>query len=276
MSVVVQLTNPEVYTNVYTASTIPTNKSLILTNNTSHPLFVVQAISQPLPSQDGFPVYVGQTVLVQGNTDPIWVKGGVGPLVVQDYSDTIIPFSSIDPRVYSGTQGLTIQPFTEANCKNGVQFETSSYLPSLGAGLSTFAIFKTSSKFALLKNRQISYTGKGVTADVFINPTYTGGTSVPSFNLRLDAFAQTATVQILTGMTVTANGTQIAASTVGIGTAGQGSNTVGTFSGFGQQGVERVIPLNTTLLLRITNRDTAACELSTYATWYEGPLSVTI
>lgn len=276
MSVVITLNNPSIYSNVYTLSGFSQNKSIILTNHTSNTLFIEQSSTQPSSSEGGFPVYSKQTVLIQGTNQGIWIKGGLGPVVVQDYTDTIIPFNSIDPRVYAGTQGLTIQPFTEANCKNGVQFETSSYLASLGANQSTYAIFRTTSKFALLKNRQISYTGKGVTADVFINPTFTGGTTLPAYNLRLDSFAQAQTVQILSGITLGSLGTQIAASTVGIGTAGQGSNTVGTFSGFGQQGIERVIPPNTTLLLRITNRDTVACELSTYATWYEGPLSVTI
>ncbi|MGL5012977.1 MAG: hypothetical protein ACRC6V_01645 [Bacteroidales bacterium] len=273
---VVSIPSTTSYFNVYNLSGYASTKSLILTNNTSSAILVIQASTPPLATTDAFPLYLGQTILVQGTSDPIWVKGGSGPLVVQDYSDTIIPFSSIDPRVYAGTQAITMQPFAEANCKNGVQFEVSSYAASVAGGATTNAILISGSKPVLLKSRQISFTGTGVTADVFINPVYSGGSTVPIYNMRLDGLAVATTVQVIGGVTVSNTGTLVAAPTYGIGTSSQGSNTSGTFSGAGVTGVERVIPPNTTLLLRITNRNSSACQISTYATWYEGALSVTM
>lgn len=273
---VVSIPSTTSYFNIYTLSGYASTKSLILTNNSSSAIFVMQSATEPAISDKSFPLYCGQTILVQGNTGPIWVKGRKGPLVVQDYTDTIIPFNSIDPRVYAGTQALTMQPFAEANCKNGVQFELSSYTASVAAGATTNAIFKSGSKPVLLKSRQISFTGTGITADVYTNPVYSGGTPTPIYNMRLDGLAIATTVEVIGGVTVSNTGTLVAAPTYGIGTSSQGSNTSGTFSGVGFTGVERVIPANSTLLLRITNRDSTACQIATYATWYEGSLSVTI
>lgn len=93
---VVSIPSPFTYTNLYTLSGFDAGTSLIVTNNTSTPIFLVQASSPPLANSDQYPLLSGQTVLVHANADPIWVRGGTGPVLVQTMMETITPFQSVD------------------------------------------------------------------------------------------------------------------------------------------------------------------------------------
>lgn len=70
------------YYNLYTLSSIATGSSLVVQNNTSSPLFVVQQASQPT-GEVGTVVEVGESILAHGNADTIWIKGNAGPVIVQ-------------------------------------------------------------------------------------------------------------------------------------------------------------------------------------------------
>lgn len=94
--VVVNLPSSVTYTNLYTLSGFDAGTSLILTNNTSSPAFIVQASVPPLASSDQYPLLPGQTVLAHANENPIWIRGGTGPFVVQSLLDTITPYTGVD------------------------------------------------------------------------------------------------------------------------------------------------------------------------------------
>ena len=272
---VVSIPSTASYFNLYTLSGFASTKSLILTNNTSSVITVTQASSPPLATTDAFPLYVGQTILIQGNTDIIWVKGASGPLVVQDYTDTIVPFNSIDPRVYAGTQALTTQSFIEANCKNGVQYELATYEPNFLTGTTRDFIVITGDKPVLVKNRLYSFTGDVLTTAIYKNPVYTGGTSVPYYNLS-DINPVVGQAVLLAGVTVTSVGVQISPTYTLLGEVLQGGNAVGhTDAESGTEGLERALAPNTTYLYRTSNIG-ITCKIATKSTWYEGLLSVTI
>lgn len=93
---VVSIPSPFTYTNLYTLSGFAAGTSLIVTNNTSTPIFLVQASSPPLANSDQYPLLSGQTVLVHANANPIWVRGGTGPVLVQKVTETITPFTGVD------------------------------------------------------------------------------------------------------------------------------------------------------------------------------------
>lgn len=168
--------------------------------------------------------------------------------------------------LFTGTRAITSQTYIEANVKNGLQFEFSSLNTSLAAGASQSAIFLTGNKTVIIKSREIQYTGQGISAQVFEGTTYTGGTAGTIFNLNRINTA-TSTAQIISGVTVTLQGTAISATTYGVGSIGNGQTSVGSFT---VQGIERILKPNTAYLLQITNLDTVACKIATYATWYEG------
>lgn len=70
------------YYDLYTLSSFTAGTSLVVQNNTSSPLFVVQQASQPT-GEVGTVVEVGENILAHGNADTIWIKGGSGPVIVQ-------------------------------------------------------------------------------------------------------------------------------------------------------------------------------------------------
>lgn len=94
--VVVELPSNISYSNLYTLTGFDAGSSLILTNNTSSPAFIVQALTPPLASSDQYPLLSGQTVLVHSTNDPIWIRGGTGPFLVQKVTETITPFTGVD------------------------------------------------------------------------------------------------------------------------------------------------------------------------------------
>ena len=94
--IVLNLPSNITYSNLYTLSGFPAGTSLIVTNNTSSPAFIVQASVPPLASSDQYPLLPGQTVLVHATGDPVWVRGGTGPFIVQKVTETITPFMGVD------------------------------------------------------------------------------------------------------------------------------------------------------------------------------------
>lgn len=273
---VVSIPSNTSYFNIYTLSGYASTKSLILTNNTSSPILVLQASTPPLATTDAFPLYIGQTILIQGNTDPIWVKGNTGPLVVQDYADTIVPFNSIDPRVYAGTQALTTQSFIEANCKNGVQYELGTYDAAFLVGSNRDFIVLTGALPILVKARLFSFTGDEISTTIYQNPTYTGGTPTPYFNLST-INPVTGLATILAAPTVTGVGTQRSPTYRLLGNLPQTGQAVQTTDATGgTPELERVLAPNSVFLFRTTNTGTVTSKFSSKNTWYEGRLSVTI
>jgi hypothetical protein len=94
--VVVNIPSQFTYSNLYTLSGIDAGTSLLITNNTSSPAFIVQASVPPLASSDQFPLLEGETFLIHANADPIWIRGGTGPIIVQKSAETVAPYRSVD------------------------------------------------------------------------------------------------------------------------------------------------------------------------------------
>jgi hypothetical protein len=84
------------YSNLQTLSGYTVGTSFLLTNNTSQPLFLVQSALQPTNVEAQFPVHVGQTVVLEANISPYWIKGEVGPVLVQLPNSSISPYSVVD------------------------------------------------------------------------------------------------------------------------------------------------------------------------------------
>lgn len=93
---VVSIPSNLTYSNLYTLSQFDPGTSLVVTNNTSSSAFLVQAVSPPLASSDQYPLLPGQTVLVHANADPVWIRGGTGPVLVQSVIETITPYTAVD------------------------------------------------------------------------------------------------------------------------------------------------------------------------------------
>lgn len=169
-------------------------------------------------------------------------------------------------KAFRGLRALVTQSYTEANIKIGLQFEASVYNAAVAAGANFDVEFQTGAKPVVIKNRQVAFTGTGITANVYEAPTTSAGTAGTVYNLNRRN-PVTATASYKAAPTVTATGTQAGATTYGLGGSGVGPSVV---SAFAASGVERVLKPNTKYLLRITNNDAAAQKIAAYLTWYEG------
>lgn len=172
--------------------------------------------------------------------------------------------------LYTGLRAITSQTYTEANVKNGSQFEFSSPRTTLAASGVTTSVLQTGSKRVLIKTRSIQFTGKGITARLYEGGTFTAGsgTALPIFNMRRRLPIPATLCTTRAGITVTSLGTEYGAPTVGIGSTGQGQTVYGAFS---VQGVERWLEPNSTYFLQITNDSTTdPTDISVYVTYYEG------
>lgn len=94
--VIVSLPSNTVYSNLYTLSGFDAGTSIILTNDSSFPCYVTQSPTQPSASEKSYSVSSGETILVHANDDPIWIRGGLGPIIAQRLTGTIAPFSTVD------------------------------------------------------------------------------------------------------------------------------------------------------------------------------------
>lgn len=93
---VINLPDDTVYRNLYTLSGYDAGRSLIVTNNTADPAFITQSPTLPLVTSDQYPIQPGQTILIHGSVDPIWILGGTGPILVQSLLETTTPFTGVD------------------------------------------------------------------------------------------------------------------------------------------------------------------------------------
>lgn len=185
--------------------------------------------------------------------------GGVAPglwLMSQD----------VPADAFNGFAAMIIQNYTEANVKNGVQYEFSGDNLAL-ANLGTIdTIFTTGANPVVIKGRTVKFNGSHLTTRVYRAPTYTGGAIAPYFNLN-DRNPVSGSATIRTGAAVSAPGTEFGAPTFDVGSVGQGNSSLSTFSVFG---IERLLAPNTAYLQRITNDSGATQEVSSYLTWYDG------
>lgn len=193
------------------------------------------------------------------------VSGGSGMVVsISNLSDW--PGEGLPSGIFTGTRAITSQNYTEANIKNGVQFEASALNTGIAAAGTVDVVFITGAKPIIVKARQLTFNGTSGTARVFRAPTYTGGTNATIYNLN-DRNPVASTVTIKSGATVTATGTEFGAVTYLMGSTGNGQTVVSTFAVAGQ---ERILRPNTTYLLRITNTSGSTQDFASYLSWYEG------
>lgn len=258
--------------NINTVYSLTNTKRIKIQNIGGIELYVQCSVVEPTDDLLSVVLDPKETLIVRPEQDDVWVKSPnnySGWIFVQDNSPFDFSDNGIDPRVYSGLQGLTVQPFVEANVKNGTQFEASTYIPSLAAGQSVYSTIQTGNLPVLIKASELEVDGAGIQVTLYKNPVVSGGTITPSFNLDTGS-GNTALSVIRSGVTVTSEGTQVSTPLTLLGGVRGGTNSVATN---GTIGLDRVLEPNTLYLRKVTSIDTASQRVSLYTTWYEGPLS---
>jgi len=256
------------FTDVYTASTTPVGTKLLIQNLSSSALLIcLHSTAQ----EHGIVLLPFEQFVVPAGSLGCFVKSttGYGGVVAVELGAWNIIGAPIDYRVYTGLKGLTTQSFTEANVKNGSQWEVSFENTSLASGASSDLVMITGNQYVLIKNKSINFTGSGIEVAVYKTPTYTGGSNLSIYNLHSGISTPPLTV-FKSGATVSNAGTEMAARTYSYGSDTNANQAIGAFHA---AGIERVIPPNEVCVLRVTNKAAIPIKVAGYITFYEGEIS---
>lgn len=172
---------------------------------------------------------------------------------------------------YTGLRALTVQPYTEANVKNGLQFYVRAVWPLADPIVSLDSRklwFKTNAKPVIVKLREFQYIGEEFKLQLFINPvTVTGGTDMTVHNYNGVSPIAT-TCQAKKNVTTVSDGTEFDGADpehfFGSATSPQRNVAVAL------QGRERIIPANKEFVIVITNTGGGSARAQYLLDFYEG------
>lgn len=99
---IVKIPSVSEYSNLYTLSGYSAGQNLVVTNNTSQTIYIVQSPTKPLDNSDGYFVGVKETVFIVGTSDPIWIRGSKGKVSVQLQQTGIVPYTGTTTLVGGG------------------------------------------------------------------------------------------------------------------------------------------------------------------------------
>lgn len=175
------------------------------------------------------------------------------------------------PGAFEGLRALTVQPYTEANVKNGLQYYLRAVWPKadhIAAGTARRVLLQTGAKPVIVKLRELQFDAEELTIELFTSPTgVTGGTtlSIQNYNL-INPVASTLTAK--KNVSTTSDGAPFDASDIEhfFGSSNAPQRSPGSIP----QGRERVIPANSSFLVKITNTGTGDARAQYYLDWYEG------
>jgi hypothetical protein len=180
--------------------------------------------------------------------------------------------SGIPDGAFSGLRAMTVQPYTEANVKNGVQYNIRAVWPLLdliAAGTSKKIWFKTTTKPVLAKLRQFQYLAEEMKIELFTGPTgVTGGTTLLVHNYN-GVNPVATTVQAKKNVTTTTNGTQFDHDDPEYffgGSVDPQRQNVDSIP----LGRERVLPANSEFLVVITNTGAGNARAQYFLDFFEG------
>ena len=170
--------------------------------------------------------------------------------------------------IASGLRAVTVQSYTEANVKNGVQFYLQHNLPQLPATTGVYKLlFTTGAKPVLVKGREMYGIGETFSLQVYKQPTAPtpGGTLLTVQNYN-DIAAAATTVTVRGGVTTTADGTSW-----GDPQRLFGQSAAGQRAGSGlAPGGDRVLKPNSSYLVVFRNTGSGTADIDYFLTWYEG------
>lgn len=166
---------------------------------------------------------------------------------------------------------VVIDALKQINIRTGGTAEGKIYNASrrvlaVAAGANLDSIFLTASTPVLFFSRVVGRTGTGISASIYRDTTYTGGTVAETYNTN-DLMLPSSSVVLRSDVTVTLLGPQTVATAYGLGnTSNQGQGSLTTL------GEPLLMRPNTAYLLRLTSLDTQAQDISSMIAWYEGGL----
>lgn len=181
------------------------------------------------------------------------------------------PLDMTPDGAFSGLRAIITQPYTEANVKNGLQYNLRATWPladTIAAGTTRKIWVKTNAKPVIVKLRELQFIAEELTLRLFRGPTtVTLGTDLTIHGYN--AVSQVATtVQAKKNVTTVSDGTEFDAvnAEVFFGSANDPQRGVST----ALQGRERILPANTEFIVSITNTGTGVARVQYFLDFYEG------
>lgn len=178
----------------------------------------------------------------------------------------------LDPDgAYAGLRAITVQPYTEANVKNGTQFYMRAAWPTadpIAAGTTRKILFQTGAKKVVIKLRDLFYISEEATINLYQAPVVTAGTGtvipVRNYN-RVNPVATTVTARV--NVTTTSDGTLFDGPEYVFGSSNAPQRSPNSIP----SGRERILPANTAFLVTITAAaGIGTSRLQYFLDWYEG------
>ena len=173
---------------------------------------------------------------------------------------------------FTGLRALTVQPYTEANVKNGLQFFVRATWPLGDTIEATTGVrkiwFKTGAKPVIVKLRDFQYVAEEMRIRLFSGPTGVSGGTPLVVNNYNSVNPIASTVQVVKNVTTVSNGTEFAGTDAEyfFGESAMGNRSSASIP----QGRERILPANTEFLVEIANTGSGSARAQYYLDWYEG------
>lgn len=179
------------------------------------------------------------------------------------------PFPMIPQGAFVGLRAMTMQPYTEANVKNGLQYFLRASWPltdEILPGTTRKIYFQTGSKTILVKLREFQYIAEEMKIAIFAGPTgVTGGTPLTINNYN-NVNPVTTTVLATKDVSTVSDGTQFSPDEFFFGSQSAPQRVAGAIP----LGRERVLPPNSEFIVAISNTGTGNVRAEYFLDWYEG------
>jgi hypothetical protein len=172
-------------------------------------VLVQVAATTPLATTGGFQLQATLPVSLSAASGVKLYGRALSDFALVQMVDELYP-DSFPPGVFTGTRAITVQPYTEANVKNGTEFYLRVSYPTADPvvqGTSRKIFFQTGAKKVVIKLRDVAYVGEELSINLFSAPTgVAGGTPIPVRNYnRVNPVATTVTAT--RDVTTTSDGT---------------------------------------------------------------------
>lgn len=178
-------------------------------------------------------------------------------------SDYFVNFAQ---KMIMGNAAVVVQSYGEVNSKKGTSFELSALFEGTVKGTPIMAIFITGNLPVTIKDRSFGYTGTAIRADIYKNPTYTGGTASTEIKNTNDINPEETTVTIIQGATITDVGTKLASTAYLLG--GTRNQSKGNASSAITS--EYALAPNSVYVLSTESLDDTVQDIAVHNGWYEG------
>jgi len=172
-------------------------------------------------------------------------------------------------KIARGVGAVITQDYNEANKKRGLQWAASRVVTNAATGQAFYSVIEVGGKPIDLKRREFAFTGSSIEADIYQDPTYTGGTigavyNANGFTPQPPSFLFT----LKSGVLVTDEGVKFAPTIYAMGPTSNQSKGLSN----ALYGSNYILKPNTSYLLKFVSTDSQNQDIAVRIEGFEGDL----